>query len=150
MTFYVHSGNDNSYLAPDSERYAHSSAPTRSVGHYISWFCTRISIFDTWLLIQNKKCPVQLWIWAVRWRSQKAWSFGIISAFTELAKPLFRCPELSKAQKIDVIKKIETLNLPLNDIHISKEDPFTLLRNIGTRSGSIKGRRCRTIQMKTE
>jgi hypothetical protein len=46
MTLYVHSGNDQSNLALDSERYSGPSAPIRSVGHYIKWFCTRMSIFD--------------------------------------------------------------------------------------------------------
>jgi hypothetical protein len=55
---------------------------------------------------------------------------------------------LSEAQQIYVIKKIETSDLPLNDIHILEEAPFALLINIGTRSGFIKGRRCRAIQLK--
>jgi hypothetical protein len=55
---------------------------------------------------------------------------------------------LSEAQQIDVIKEIETPDLPLNDIHILEGDPFTLLRNIGTRSEFIKGRRSPVIQMK--
>jgi hypothetical protein len=33
MTLYVHSGHDKSHLAPDSERYVRSSAPTGSVAH---------------------------------------------------------------------------------------------------------------------
>jgi hypothetical protein len=35
MTLYVHFGNNESHLAPNSERYTLSSAPTRSVGDYI-------------------------------------------------------------------------------------------------------------------
>jgi hypothetical protein len=57
-------------------------------------------------------------------------------------------PGLSEAQQIDVIKKIEKLDLPPDDIYILEGNPFTLLRNIGTRSGFIKDRRCRAIQMK--
>jgi hypothetical protein len=34
VTFYVNSGNDKWYLAPDYERYSHPSTPTRSEGHY--------------------------------------------------------------------------------------------------------------------
>jgi hypothetical protein len=71
-----------------------------------------------------------------------------MSAFTKLIKPLFNCPGLSEAQQIDVIKKIETFDLPLNEIHILEGDSFTLPRNILTLSGFIKGRRCRAIQMK--
>jgi ATP-dependent exoDNAse (exonuclease V) alpha subunit len=71
-----------------------------------------------------------------------------VSPFTELVKPLFNCLGWSEAQQIDVIKMIETSDLPPNDMHILEGDPFTLLRNIGTRSGFIKGRRCRAMQMK--
>jgi hypothetical protein len=73
-----------------------------------------------------------------------------VSVFTELVKPLLNCPGLSKAQQIDIIKKIETPDLPLNNIHILEGDPFTLLRNIGTWSGFIKGRRGHAIQMKNQ
>jgi hypothetical protein len=150
MTLYVDSGNDKSHWAPDYETYSRPSAPAGSVGHYIKWLGTRISIFDIQLLVQNEKCPVQSWIWAVCWRSQEAQSFGIVSAFTELVKPLFNCPELSEAQQIDVIKKIETPDLRRNDLHILEGDPLTLFKNIGTRSEFTKGRRCDAIQMRTE
>jgi hypothetical protein len=55
---------------------------------------------------------------------------------------------LFEVQQIDVIKKIETADLPLNDIYILEEASFTLFRNIGIRSGGIKGRRSRAIRMK--
>jgi hypothetical protein len=55
---------------------------------------------------------------------------------------------LSEVQQIDVIKKIKTPYLPPNDMHILAGDPFTLLRNSGTRPEFIKGRRCSVIQMK--
>jgi hypothetical protein len=42
----------------------------------------------------------------------------MVSAFTELFKPLFNCPGLSEAQQVDILKKIETSALPPNDIHI--------------------------------
>jgi hypothetical protein len=53
-TLYVHSGDDKSHLTPDSERSSRSSAPTRSVGHDINWFCTRISIliYNSWFRIK--------------------------------------------------------------------------------------------------
>jgi hypothetical protein len=44
VTLYVHSGTDQSHLAPNHERHSCLSAPTRSIGYYIKWFCTRISI----------------------------------------------------------------------------------------------------------
>jgi hypothetical protein len=45
-TLDVHSGNDKSHLAPDSERYISPSVPSQPVGHSIQWFCAIISIFD--------------------------------------------------------------------------------------------------------
>jgi hypothetical protein len=68
--------------------------------------------------------------------------------FHRSRQTITHCPGLSEAQQIDVIKKIETSDLPLNDIHILEGDPFTLLRNIGIRSEFIKGRRLRAIQMR--
>jgi hypothetical protein len=53
-----------------------------------------------------------------QWRAQEAQSFGIISAFTELIKPLPNCPGLSEAQQIDFIEKIDTPDLPSKDIPI--------------------------------
>jgi hypothetical protein len=83
-----------------------------------------------------------------QWRTQEARSFGIISAFTQFIKPLSHCPGLSEAQQIDFIEKIDTPDLPSNDIPILKGDPFVLSRNIDTQSGLVKGRRCRVIQVK--
>jgi hypothetical protein len=82
-----------------------------------------------------------------QWRTH---SFDIISAFTELIKPLSNCPGLSEAQQINFIGKIDTSDLPPKDIHILKGDPFILIRNIDTRSGLVKGRRCRVCKSKTE
>jgi hypothetical protein len=83
-------------------------------------------------------------------RTQEARSFGTISAFTQLIKTLSNYPGLSEAQQIDFIEKIDTPDLPSNNIPILEGDPFILIRNIDTRSGLVKGRRCRAIQIKTE
>jgi hypothetical protein len=83
-------------------------------------------------------------------RTQEAWSFGIISAFTQLIKPLSNHPRLSEAQQIDFIEKIDTADLPSNDITVLEGDPFVLIRNIDTPSGLGKGRRCCAIQIKIE
>jgi hypothetical protein len=68
--------------------------------------------------------------------------------FHRARQTIIQLPGLSEAQQLDIIKKIATPDLPLNDVYILEGDPFTLLRNIGTRSGFIKGRRCLAIQMK--
>jgi hypothetical protein len=83
-----------------------------------------------------------------QWRIQEARSFGIISAFTQLIKPLSNCPGLSEAQQIDFIEKIDIPDLPSNDMPFLEGDPSVLIRNIDTRSGLVKGRRCRAIQIK--
>jgi hypothetical protein len=85
-----------------------------------------------------------------QWRTQEARPFGIISAFTQLIKPLSNYPGLSEARQIDFIEKIDTPDLPSNDIPILEGDPFVLIRNIDTRSGLAKGRRCHAIQIKSQ
>jgi hypothetical protein len=75
----VYYGNDKSHLAPDYERYSRSSASTRSVGHYITWFCTRISI-----LIYNYWFRMKMSYWIVdvscRWTAFRAWAALIYRA----------------------------------------------------------------------
>jgi hypothetical protein len=82
------------------------------------------------------------------WRSQKAHILGVVSAFTELIKPLSNCPGLSESQQIDFIERIDGPDLPPNDIYILEGDPFILLRNIDTRSGLARGRYCHAVQMR--
>jgi hypothetical protein len=82
------------------------------------------------------------------WRNQHAQLLGIVSALTELIKSLANCRGFSESQQIDSIERIDTLDLPQNDIRILEGDPFILLRNIDTRDGLAKGRRCRVIQMR--
>jgi hypothetical protein len=55
MTLYVQPGNNKSHVAPNYERYGRSSARTRSVGHYIKWFCSRISIliYNSWFRMKS-------------------------------------------------------------------------------------------------
>jgi hypothetical protein len=69
--------------------------------------------------------------------SQEARSFGTISAFAQLIKPLSNCRGLSEAQQIDFIKKIDTPDLPSNNINVLEGDPFVLIINIDTRSGLV-------------
>jgi hypothetical protein len=83
-----------------------------------------------------------------QWRTQEARPFGITSAFTQLIKSLSNCPGLSEAQQIDFIEKIDTSDLPSNDIPCLEGDPFVLIRNFDTRSGLVNNRRCYAIQIK--
>jgi hypothetical protein len=75
---------------------------------------------------------------------------GIIPAFTQLIKPLFNCPGLYEAQQIDSIEKIDTPELYSDDISILEGGSFVLIRNIDSRSGLVKGKRCRVIQVKKQ
>jgi hypothetical protein len=58
-----------------------------------------------------------------QWRTQEAQSFGIISVFIQLIKPLSNCSGLHEAQQINFIEKIDTPDLPSNDIPILEGDP---------------------------
>jgi hypothetical protein len=71
-----------------------------------------------------------------------------LSALTELIKPLPNCPGLSESQQFDFIERIDTPELPPNDLRKLEGDPFILLRNIHTHSGLAKGRRCRVVEMR--
>jgi hypothetical protein len=82
------------------------------------------------------------------WRSQEAPLLGVVFASTELITPLANCPGLSESQQIDFIQRIDIPDLPPNELHILEGDPFMLLRNIDTRSGLAKGRRCRARQIR--
>jgi hypothetical protein len=66
--------------------------------------------------------------------------------FTELIKPLSNCPGLSESQQIDFLERIDSPDLPPNDIHILETNPFILLRNMDTRSGLAKAKPCRAVQ----
>jgi hypothetical protein len=124
-----------------------------SAGH--DFFCDGLEPHDPfplehqWIYATNKLAN-QINHHLQQWRTEEARSFGIISAFTQLIKPLSNCPGLSEAQRIDFIEKIHTRDLPSNDIPILEGDPFVVIRNIDTRSGLLKVRRCRAIQIKTE
>jgi hypothetical protein len=97
-----------------------------------------------WICATNKLVN-QMNYYLQQWRTQDARPFDIISAFTQLIKLLSNCPGLSEVQQINFIEKIDTPDLPSNDIPISEGDPFVLIRNIDTRSGLVEGRRCRVI-----
>jgi hypothetical protein len=118
-----------------------------------SFFCSGLQPHDPfpldrqWICATNKLAN-QVNHQLQQWRSQEAQSLGVISAFTELTKPLSSCPGLSESQQLDFIEKIDTPDLPPNDIHILEGDPFILLRNMDTRSGLAKGRRCRALRMR--
>jgi hypothetical protein len=74
------------------------------------------------------------------WRSQKAHILGVVSAFAELIKHSSNCSGLSESHQIDFIERIDSPDLPPNDIHILEGDPFILPGNIDSRSGLAKGR----------
>jgi hypothetical protein len=126
---------------------------TKEISAAHDFFCDELEPRDPfpldrrWICASNKLVN-QINHHLQQWRTEEARSFGIISAFPQHIKPLSNCPGLSKAQQIDFIEKIDTSELPSNDISISEGDSFILIGNIDTRSGLVKGRHCRAIQIK--
>jgi hypothetical protein len=76
-------------------------------------------------------------------RGQHARFLGTVYAFSELIRPLKESPSLSEARQIQFIEKIDSPDLPPNEMRIFQGDSFILLRNIDTRYGLAKDRRCR-------
>jgi hypothetical protein len=77
-----------------------------------------------------------------QWRGTEANYLGTICAMTELVTPLPESPGLTKCQQIDFIEKFDTPDLPPHRLSFFKGDALILLRNLDTRSGLAKGRRC--------
>jgi hypothetical protein len=126
---------------------------TKEINATHDFFCAGLEPHSPFLLDRQWICATNELVNQInhhlqQWRTQEARSFSIISAFTQLIKPLSNCPGLSEAQQIDFTEKIDTPDLPSNDIPIVEGDPFVLARNINTRSGLVKGRRCHAIQIK--
>jgi hypothetical protein len=71
-----------------------------------------------------------------------------MSALTQLIKPLSNCPGLAESQQIDFIERIDTRDLPPNEIRILEGDPYILLRNMDSRFRLAKARRCRAVQLR--
>jgi hypothetical protein len=75
------------------------------------------------------------------WRAGSACDLGILKALTQLVTLIKSNPRLDEAHQIDFIERIDTPDLPLHILHFYEGDPYTLLRNISTLSGVVKGRR---------
>jgi hypothetical protein len=115
-----------------------------------SFFCSGLQPDDPFPLDGQWFCATNKLVNQVNhdlqdWRNQKAHILGVVSVFTQLIKPSSNCPGLSESQQIDFIERIDSPDLAPNDIHILEGDPFILLRNIDTRCGLGKGRRCRAV-----
>jgi hypothetical protein len=73
---------------------------------------------------------------------------GEISAFAELKNGLpGNVMGITHSHQIDVVETIGSPELPPHKMLILEGDPFILLRNIDTRAGLAKGRRCNAIDM---
>jgi hypothetical protein len=118
-----------------------------------SFFCLRLEPHDPfpldcqWICATNKLANQVIHDFQ-QWRSKRAQSVGVVSALTPLITPLSNCPGLFESQQINFIKKIDTSDLPPNEIDILEGNPYILLRNMDTRSGLAKGRRCRAVQLR--
>jgi hypothetical protein len=118
-----------------------------------AFFCSGLQPADPFPLDRQWICATNTAVNEVNrdiqeWRREGAQPLGSVCAFTQLLKPLSNCRGLSESHQIDFIERMETPDLPPNQIHILHGDPFILLRNMDTRSGLAKGRRCRAIQMR--
>jgi DNA polymerase III delta prime subunit len=126
---------------------------TDNVELALSFFCSGLRSDDPFPLHRQWICATNKLVNQIndrlqQWRSEKARLFGVVSALTQLIKPLPDCPGPSESQQLDSIERIDTPELPPNDLRILDGDPFVLLRNIETYSGLGKGRRCHVVQMR--
>jgi hypothetical protein len=111
------------------------------------FFCSEIRPEDIFPLDRQWICPTNRLVNEVNghiqnWRSEMAEYLGTVYATTNLITPLPESPGLSICQQIDFIEKLDTPDLPMHAITFFRGDAFVLLRNIDTRSGMAKGRRC--------
>jgi hypothetical protein len=76
---------------------------TKEINAAHDFFCDGLEPNDTFPLDRQWICATNKLVnranhHSQQWRTQEARSFGIISAFTQLIKPLSNCPGLSEAQ----------------------------------------------------
>jgi hypothetical protein len=86
---------------------------TKEISAAHDFFCDRLEPrgpfpFDCQWICATNKLVNRINHHLQQWTTQDARPFGIISAFTQLIKPLSNCPGLREAQQIDFIKKIVT------------------------------------------
>jgi hypothetical protein len=82
------------------------------------------------------------------WRKQAAPTLGAFVALTTLTKSLRNCPGLSEPQQNEFVERMDIPDLPPSMLEIVQGNPFILLRNIDTRAGLAKGRRCTAVDMR--
>jgi hypothetical protein len=82
------------------------------------------------------------------WTSTRARFLGTISAVTDLLTPLPESPGLSACQQVDFIERFDTPDLPVHRLVLFAGDALVLLRNLDTRVGLAKGRRCSVKQLR--
>jgi hypothetical protein len=76
------------------------------------------------------------------WRAASARDLRISKALTQLVTSIKSNRRLDESHQSDFIERIETPDLPSHILHFYEGDPCTLLRNIGTLLGLVKGRYC--------
>jgi hypothetical protein len=72
---------------------------------------------------------------------------GICRARAELVRPLANCPGLPEQQQNDYIEGLESSDLPPAQLKLFKGDVLLLLRNVDTRHGLAKRKRCLAQEM---
>jgi hypothetical protein len=74
-------------------------------------------------------------------------SLGFCRARTELITPFPNCPGLAAQFQIDYVEQLECPDLPPTELEVFGGDVSLLLRNVNTRAGLAKGRRCVAREM---
>jgi hypothetical protein len=74
-------------------------------------------------------------------------SLGVCRSRTDLLTPFPNCPRLPIQLQIDYIEALDTPDLPPSQFELLKGDVLLLLRNINTRAGLAKGKRCVATEM---
>jgi hypothetical protein len=82
------------------------------------------------------------------WRGEAAAFLGTVQAESRIDSQLTNCPQLARSLQRDFADNVDDPDLPPHMLTIFKGDAFGLLRNIDTRTGLAKGRRCSVIDLR--
>jgi hypothetical protein len=101
----------------------------------LAFFCSGLQLNDLVPLDRQWICAANKLVNQVshdlkEWRSPEAQSLGVVSASTELVKPLSNCPGLCEAQRLYFIERIDTPDLPRDPLPTLEGDPVILLRYV--------------------
>jgi hypothetical protein len=82
------------------------------------------------------------------WRSTGAQFLGTVQAESRIESQFTNVRHLPRSLQVDFADNVEDPDLPPHVLNIFHGDPFVLLRNIDTRTGLAKGRRCTVVDLR--